>query len=277
MRRVPMSAEAEIAETPLVALDAAIRRADAPSRMQADLEGWLREHGVVGEDLRALVAVGAARLLVYRALVHNRMRNAVRAFVPRTAARLGAERLRADFERWLDACAARSYYLRDVPEEFVAWAIPQWERDPEIPTYIPDLARHELLDNTVKNDPAGGEPPTGRPVALDRPLAFDGSARSMSYAHAVHRLPADTSDRTEPERVPTSLLVYRDAEHKVRYLQLTPWAAAVLARLLAGEPVAPALNGAAEDLGEPLDDDKLASAATLLADLGERGVMLGAG
>lgn len=271
-----MASPDDLPERVVLALDAAIRRADAPARMQADLEGWLREHDVVGDDLRALMAVGAKRLLVYRSLVHNRMHNAARAFVPRTAARLGAQRLRADFERWVDACAARSYYLRDVPEEFVAWAIPQWRDDPDISPYIADLARHELLDNTVKNDPAGGEPDTGRAVALDRPLAFDGTARLMHYAYAVHRLPADKDDRTEPAREPTSLLVYRDAEHQVRYLQLTPWAAAVVEQLLAGKIVQAALHDAAAGLGEPLDDDKLGSAATLLADLADRRVMLGA-
>lgn len=260
----------------MLALDAAIRRADAPARMREDLEGWLREHRVRGDDLRALVAVGAERLLVYRSLVHNRMRNATRAFIPRTAARLGADRIRADFERWVDEAAARSYYLRDVPEEFVEWVIPQWEADLEIPAYIADLARHELLDKTVKNDPAGGEAPTGQPVALDRPLAFDGSARLSTYAFAVHRLPSDRDDRTEPEAVSTALLVYRDREHAVRYLQLTPWAKAVVERLVAGEAVQAALEGAAADLGETLDDEKLASAATLLADLADRGVMLGA-
>src|SRR5688572_5646113 len=263
-------------EPTLVALDAAIRRVDAPDRMREDLARWLAAYGVQGEDLRALVDVGADRMLVYRALVHNRMRNATRAFIPRVVARIGEGRLRADFDRFVDDRAALSYYLRDVPAEFVAWVGPRWQADADIPAYIPDLARHELLDNDVRNDPAGGEAPTGNPVALDRPLAFDGTTRLMRYSFAVHRLSTAKDDRSEPEPAATSLLVYRDAEHKVRYLELSTFAAAALVHLLAGQPVQDALRAAAADLGEPLDDDKLAAAAMLLADLAERGVMLGA-
>lgn len=263
-------------EATLVALDAVIRRIDAPERLRENPEGYLRAQGMDGKDLHALVQVGAERILVYRALVHNRMRNATRAFIPRTVARLGASRFRGEFERWVDERAAQSHYLRDVPEEFVRWVIPRWTLDPEIPEYIPDLARHELLDNSVRNDPAGGEPETGQPVALDRPLAFDGTVRLLDYTFAVHRLPADRGDTTAPEPKPTALLVYRDPEHTVRYLELTPFAAASLRRLLAGETVQGALQGAAADLGEPLDDEKLASAATLLADLADRRAMLGA-
>ncbi len=76
---------------------------------------------------------------------------------------------------------------------------------------------------------------------------------------------------------PTRLLVYRDQRHRPRYLELTPFAAALLRALIErGEAVQPALLSACEALGEPLDDDRLASAAQLIADLGERGVCLGA-
>ena len=48
------------------------------------------------------------------------------------------------------------------------------------------------------------------------------------------------------------------------------------ALVLDGLAVQPGLMAACEALGEPLDDDKLASAATLFADLMDRGVCLGA-
>ena len=163
------------------------------------------------------------------------------------------------------------------PAEFVQWAAPRWADDPEVPAYLPDLARHELLDEDVRNDPRGGEAPTELPLALDRPLRFDGAVRLCSYAYAVHRLSRSTKDHAEPDAEPTRLLVYRDAKQEPRYLSLVPFAAALLEQLVEGRlAVQPALLAAAEALGEPLDDDKLASAAQLLADLAERGVCLGA-
>jgi hypothetical protein len=275
--RAELVSGASVVEAPTAALSAAIRQREAPARMQHDLAGWLREQGVEGDDLRAMLAVGPERMLVYRKLVHNRLRGTILDFIERTAARLGTGRFRRDFEAFVEERAPSSPYLRDVPAEFVEWAAPRWAADPEVPAWVPDLARHELLDYEVRNDPRGGEPGTGLPLALDRPLRFDGTVRLVRYGWAVHRLPRKKDDTSEPEAEPTRLLVYRDAEHKARYLALTPFADALLHELLlARKAVQPALVDAAAALGEPLDDEKLGAAAQLFADLAERNVCLGA-
>lgn len=267
----------EPVETPMAALAALIREPDAPERMAEDFAAYLRAHQVDGEDLEAMLKVGPDRFLVYRQLVHNRMRNAIRDFIPRTIARRGKDAFDHDFETFVHEQAATSPYLRDVPAEFVDWIVPRWDADPHVPSYLPDLARHELLEIDVRNDPRGGEPETGLPLALDRPLRFDGSARLMRYDHAVHRLPLSRDDRSEPARVPTCLLVYRDAAGKVRYLELTTFATAALQELIEHrQGVADGLRTACESLGETLDDDKLGTAAQLLADLADRKIMLGA-
>lgn len=264
-------------EAPLAALNAIIRAADAPRRMREDLAAFLREVGVADEDLASMMSVGAERMLVYRSLVHNRIRHAIRDFLPRTLARRGRKAFAGDLVAFMEARAARSFYLRDVPGEFVDWVGPRWTADPEAPAYLLDLARHELLAIDVRNDPRGGEPATGLPLALDRPLRFDTSARRIDYAHAVHLLSDSKDDRSAPPSEPTRLLVYRDENHKVRYLELTPYAAAVLDELMVGNAsVQGGLQRACASLGHPLDDDKLATAAQLLADLADRGVMLGA-
>ncbi|MBV1861520.1 MAG: DUF2063 domain-containing protein, partial [Nannocystaceae bacterium] len=126
-------------------------------------------------------------------------------------------------------------------------------------------------------DHRGGESPTGLALALDKPLRFDGAARLMSYAYAVHKMSQDAQDREHPERVPTRLLVYRDPDNKVRYLELTPLAHAVLEQLIEHhQPVAEGLRAACVALAQPLDDERLGTAATLLADLADRGILLGA-
>lgn len=254
-----------------------LRQRGADTASRDDLRAFAAKHGIQGEDLDAVEAVGAERFLVYRSLIHNRMRNTIAEFIERTAARLGKTRLRTDFTEWMDQVAAHSPYLRDVPAEFVAWAAPRWLRDDAVPDYLVDLARHELLEYDIRNDHRGGESPTGRELALDQPLRFDSAARLMRYAFAVHRLSPDLDDRDMPEQTPTRLLVYRDPQAKVRYLELTALAFAVLEQLFEHhQPVAQGLRRACESLGEPLDDERLAASATLLADLAERGVLLGA-
>jgi hypothetical protein len=61
----------------------------------------------------------------------------------------------------------------------------------------------------------------------------------------------------------------------VRYLELTPLAALIIERLLAGESLKDSLIGATSASGTVLDDATLEGAATLLSDLSARGVLLG--
>lgn len=261
----------------LAAMNALLREREAESLADESFAAWLEAHEMPPPDKAAMLRVGTARFGVYRKLVHNRMRNAIRDFIPRSLARLGRERFRRDFADFMHERAARSPYLRDVPAEFVAFAGPRWGSDDQVPRGIADLARHELLEFDVRNDPRGGEDDTGAPLALDRPLRFDGSARLMDYEHAVHRVSVDEADTTPISPGRTHLLVYRDARGKVRYLELTAFARAVLERLLGhGDVVEGGLRQACESLGVSLDDEHLATAAQLLADLADRRVMLGA-
>lgn len=265
-------------EAPIRALGAAMCELDAPARITADLPAFLGEHGVRPED-QAVITRHADRLQVYRAMVHGRLRGVVEEFLPRTTAALGKPRLRAEMAAFLAEQAPRTVYFRDVPGDFLAWAAPRWRADPSLPPHLVDLARHEYLDGEVSNAVGGGEPASGLPLALDRPVQLDGSACLRRYDFAVQRPPerGSPAETDAPAREPTAILAYRDRDdHRVRQLELSPRAAALCARLLAGEALQGALAGASADVGEAMDDEFLAAMASLLADLGERGVLLGA-
>jgi len=265
-------------EAPLRAFCAVMCESDAPTRVAEDLPGWLEALGVAPDD-RETLAQHRARLLIYRRMVHSRLRGVVEEYLPRTAAVLGNPRMRSEIAAFMAEQAPHTVYFRDIPGEFLAWAAPRWAVDPELPPYLVDLATHEWLDGEVANDPAGGEPASELPLALERPVQLDGTTRLRRYAFAVHHLiTAPPGAAPEPPAAePTALLAYRDRDTlRVRLLELTARAAAVCARLLAGEVLQLALAGACTDIGEPMNDEFLASMAGFLADLGERGVLLGA-
>ena len=72
------------------------------------------------------------------------------------------------------------------------------------------------------------------------------------------------------------LVVYRDREHDVRFLELTPVAAEIVDRLRSGVTVRNAIVEGAALHGEALSKELLEGVAALLADFGERGIILGA-
>jgi hypothetical protein len=251
--------------------------AGAGEAIARDLRGWLEEHGVAADDVEAILAA-PKRLGVYRSLVRNGLSGVIARMLPRTRARLNAAcggRFDADVGAFVDQVGPRTHYLRDVPAELVAWAAPRWQADPDVPAYLPDLAAHELAQFAVAASAPAASRPVPAPVALDRPLLFSESARLMRHAWAVHELPGDETSTGEPERRDVSLLAYRDATHAVRWLELTPLAAAVLERLMAGETLGAGVERACADHGAA-PATVLADVARLLADLAERGVLVGA-
>jgi hypothetical protein len=251
---------------------------EGAERCAADLQGFLDEHGVAPEDRRAIVE-GRPRLGLYRRLVRNNLFGVVAQMTRRTRALLDdrAPGLFDDtFDAFLDEVGPRSHYLRDVPHELFAFAAPRWREDGRVP-WAADLAALELAAFAVAAAPrVDREEPPGD-LSVDAPVLFDEAVRRVRAEHAVHELPDDVDDRSEPTRRRTELLAYRDAAHEPRFLELTPLAAAVTDELLAGTPLGTAIGAACASVGQAMDADALATIARLLADYGERGVVLGSG
>jgi uncharacterized protein len=249
---------------------------DAEATFAGDLGAYLARHGVAEEDAAALLA-SPRRLGIYRRLVRHNVENVIGAMLERTRVRLEAHRrgaFDAEVAAFLDEVGPRTPHLRDVPREFLAFAAPRLAADPALPPWLVDHAQVELVEFTVGVLPRGQPQPALADIAADRPLVFLEARMLVRAAWAVHDMPDDP--RSEPEERPVTLLVYRDAEHRTRFLDLTPLAAEILERLFRGAPLAVAMTEACAARGEPLTEAVLAGAARLLADLGERGVLLGA-
>jgi hypothetical protein len=243
-----------------------------PALGAGDLDALLSRHALPADD-RAAITADFERWCVYRKLVRGTLRGAVELAVPRTLARLGAV-FDEYLDRFLRERGPRTHYLRDVTTELLDFCEPLWEADQRVPAWALDLARHEAVQIVVSSLRERVVQAELGELDLERGLRFIEAARVVRYAFAVHRLSADAADRTPPERTPTLLLVYRDREHDVRYLELSPVAATLLERLLAGATLRDAVLGACAETGNETSS-VLDGTARLLADLAARGVVLG--
>jgi len=235
---------------------------------------WLDELALPAQERDALSAQ-IAELAVYRKLVRGTLREAVELAIPRSVARLGSL-FDETFDRFLAERGPRSHYLRDVTTELLDYCGPLWQADARVPRWAHDLARHEALRIEIGAMPVSPSQSQDVPLALDRGLRFSEASRVVRYGFAVHRLSESETDRSEPEQTETALFVYRSPEHEVRYLELSPVAAAILERLHGGDNLGQALQSAAADLALALDTALLEGSARVLADLAERGALLGA-
>ena len=250
---------------------------DAAAALEGDLRPYLARHGIAQEDADALLAA-PRRLGLYRMLARHNVVNVIGTMLERTRARL-EHRLPGAFDQAVDGFLAaqgpRTPHLRDVPGELLAWASPRWRSDERVPRWLADYAEYELVDFTIGVAPRPAPPPPLADVTADRALVFADPRVIVRGGWAVHLLPFDDLAAVPEERA-VSLLVYRDAEHRTRFLDLSPLAAEILERLFAGKALAAAMTDACAAAGQALDSAVLAGAATLLADLGERGMLLGA-
>jgi hypothetical protein len=260
------------------ALEAALAELTLGPEIRADdavsIAAWLERHRVSDADARAL-ARDFPRLLVYRTLVRQTLREALRATIPRTLARLDA-RFEPYFAEFLERLPTHTHSLRELTPQFLSFALARWSRDPAVPAYLADLARHEALQVDVASHLGSPKGHVTSELSLEHGVEFIAAVRLVHYAWAVHRLPEDETSREMPEQSAVSLLVYRSPEHDVRYLELSPFAEALLAGLLTERlSLQAALLSAAGRVGRALDDELLTRAARLLSDLAQRGALLG--
>jgi hypothetical protein len=251
-------------------------RAGSEAAFRADLKGFLESHHLDPEDVAEILAA-PPRLALYRRLIQNNLTGVTGKMLKRTRARMEAVvagAFDASFASFLDEVGPRTHYLRDVPGEFLEWALPRWEARADLPAWIGDLARHELAAFQVGAAVTPASTPEVGEARPNAPLVFAATVRLLRYAYAVHELPLDETDRTEPLLCPSALLLYRDDEHVVQSLALTPLAAAITERLLRSETLLEAVRGAGEEMGA---NAGVLDVASFLADLGERGVLLGGG
>lgn len=242
-----------------------------------DLEAHLARHGVDAEDAEAILA-SPRRLGLYRRLVRHNVTSVSETMLERTRARMEAIAKGAfadTIAAFLDEAGPKTPHLRDVPAELLAFAAPRWRKDARLPEWLVDYATLELLDFTIGVAPRPLPPPALDEVTADRALVFADPRTLVRLAWAVHEIDGEAG-AASPERRDVAILVYRDAEHATRFLELTPLAGSILERLFDGATLADAMVDACRAHGCALDEAVLGGAARMLADLGERGVLLGA-
>lgn len=256
----------------------ALERGPTPDRrLQCMAHALLRPHDSARE---AQIPMPVAGLQVYRQLVNNGLRGVCHRFLARCRSHRGRASFEGDLDRWLAGPGPRSSFLRDLPQEFFSFIRDSWKEDPQCPPYLEDLARHELIEFEVEAAPDTDPPIKERPLTLEDRLCFRSTATLLHYDHAVHLLSEDPAEQTPPPARASVLLAYRDADHDVRYLELSEMGSALVQRLLDGARLGEAvLAQARQDQAmrsdEQVQDNYLERVLGLLGELSERGALLG--
>lgn len=164
-----------------------------------------------------------------------------------------------------------------IAAEFLAYLEHERGRVKGDPPFLRELAHYEWVELAL----SVAEAPPSKQLAdpdgdlLDQVPAVSPVAWSLSYAWPVHRIGPDYQPDVPPPQ-PTHLVVWRDADDEVKFME----ANAVTARLL--QLVGPgrttgrkALARIARELKHPQPEVVIGEGAAILRGLRERGIILG--
>jgi len=219
------------------------------------------------------------RLTIYRQLFFNNINGFLEKGFPVLRSLYDESGWRRLVRIFFDQHACASPYFLDIPEEFVSFIAETYQANDDDPPFLAELAHYEwmelVLDTATETVPEQGVQPGGdllRGVPYLNPLHC-----VLNYRWPVHLIGPDHRPDTPPEQ-PVWLLVYRNAEEQVAFMEIN----AVTARLLALMQERPLSNGEQllDQLGDEMgfqDKDALRGfGADLLEQLRQRQLILGA-
>ncbi len=218
------------------------------------------------------------RMGIYRELFYNNVQDFMATSFPVLRQLYGDDNWHAMIRDYFARHRAQTPLFPQMPREFLRYLESEREEHPEDPPFLRELAHYEWVELALSVDEreigmTGVDPESdllsGVPVlsALAWPLA---------YRYPVHRIGPEFSPEQPPEQA-TYLVVYRDRDGDVGFLELNPVTARLLELLSAEQPPTgeTALHQIAEDLGHPDLEVVIRGGLQTLRELRSRDVVLG--
>lgn len=212
--------------------------------------------------------IPARRMAIYTELLFNNLTGFLDACYPVTRSVLGERRWRDLNRAFFREARCQTPYFREIPREFLFW-LPEDAGPP----WLKELMHYEWVELGL--DVMDADPPTHDPdgdLLAGIPVLAP-ALMNLAYAWPVQRIGPDYRPR-KPRL--TNLLVFRDLDDTVRFVELNPISARLVTLLQEGTP-----NGratclqVAQEIAHPDPDAIVAHGAALLAELRAIGAILG--
>ncbi|MBT9568011.1 MAG: putative DNA-binding domain-containing protein [Thiobacillus sp.] len=217
--------------------------------------------------------VEARRMKIYTELLYNNVESFLLSCFPVLRKILGIRKWNRLVRVFFSAHRSHTPYFRQIPDEFVQFLQNEWDAPDDYPPYLLALAHYEWIELvlSVSNKQAehlvdaDGDLIDGVPVT--NPVLAN-----LRYGWPVHRI----APRRKVQPADTFLLVFRDADDQIEFIEINAFTARLLTLLepaqLSGRA---ALSQVARESQHPDPERVLQAGAALLEDLRARGAILG--
>lgn len=252
-----------------------IAKPDAPDfqRFQYEFTRHIRDPKAYDRP----AGVPARRMRVYNELLYNNLEGFLLACFPVLRRILGKRKWGKLVREFFAEHRCHTPFFRQIPDEFVHYLQHARGLREGDPPFLLELAHYEWIELvlSVSNqsvDASGidtqGDLFSGQPV-------FNPVLALLAYRFPVHRV-GPRFKPLEPATTPTYLLVYRDTDFEVRFIELNPVAARLVELLHPGKlTVKQALGKIVRELKHPDPAAAIKGGLNILTGLRDQGALLG--
>ena len=220
--------------------------------------------------------VSTQRMKVYQKLIYNNLESFIASGFPVLKATLGDVAWQALIGDFLRCHRCKTPYLAEIAEEFLMYLQDERGEAGNDPPFLLELAHYEWAEYALLL--AEAMPPAEASALIENPLSqtiyLSELAWPLVYRFPVHRIGPKFRPHSPPAE-PSFLLVYRDRDQQVRFLEISSAIYLLLDLLRHKGPIeaTAAVTGITAAIA-PIERDAFTSGVRpLLADLAQRSVV----
>jgi len=218
------------------------------------------------------------RMGIYRDLLYNNVENFISSSFPVIRSIYSDENWHRMVRDFFARHKSHTPYFLEISQEFMAYLQNERQPQPEDPAGLLELAHYEWVelalsvsDETIDMSAIepNGDLLTEHPVLS--PVAW-----ALAYQFPVHHMGPDNLPKQPPEQ-PTYLVVYRNRNDEVKFMEINPVTARLINLLQEDEtlPGQQALQQIAQEMNHPNPDVVMQGGLSALQELQEVGIILG--
>lgn len=221
--------------------------------------------------------VPATRMRVYNELLYNNLEGFLLACFPVLHRILGKRKWAKLVREFFAEHRCHTPFFRQIPDEFIHYLQQTRGLREGDPAFLLELAHYEWIELalSVSHQAADMEHIDPNGDLLEAPPAFNPVLALLTYAFPVHRI-GPRFKPSAPGATPTCILVFRNTDFQVRFIELNPVAARLVALLQAKKHAArQALRRIARELKHSDPAAVIKGGLDILTRLRDEGAILG--
>lgn len=218
------------------------------------------------------------RMAIYRELFYNNVEGFVASGFPVLRSLYTDPRWHRLVRGFFAEHRCKTPYFLEIAREFLSYLESEYQPTDNDPPFLLELAHYEwvelALQTADESAEVSGMDPNGD--LLQNVPVLSTLVWALTYRYPVHRIAPDQQPREAPD-APTHLLVLRDRTDRVRFNEINPVTARLLALLQDNHTRTglELLQRIAQELQHPDPAVVIAGGADILEDLRRQGVILG--